>query len=94
MKNHPCLTKYSLLVFLLSVSLFFNASANSRETSPETNKLLDMTYTFDSNTIYWPTAEPFKLKKLDWGTSEGGWWYASNNYGASEHGGRCSDTFL
>ena len=70
---------------------------NSQDTSLEAGKLLDMTYPFDESAIYWPTAEPFKLEKLNWGFVKGGWWYASNNYGASEHGGnacRCSNTFL
>jgi kynurenine formamidase len=84
-----CLAKYTLLVSLLS--LFFNVSAKPLHASPETSKLLDMTYTFDENTIYWPTAEPFKLEKVGWRISEGGWWYASNNYGASEHGGTHAD---
>jgi len=50
-----------------------------------------MTYAFDEKTLYWPTADPFKLEKLNWGPTEGGWWYASNNYGASEHGGTHAD---
>jgi len=50
-------------------------------------KLLDMTYPYDENTIYWPTAKPFKLHKLNWGMTEAGYWYASNEYSASEHGG-------
>jgi len=50
-------------------------------------KLLDMTYAYDESTIYWPTAKSFKLVKVAWGISEGGWWYASNEYSASEHGG-------
>ena len=54
-------------------------------------KLLDMTYPYDENTIYWPTAKPFKLVKVFWGISEGGWWYASNEYSASEHGGTHAD---
>ena len=91
MKNYKCLTKYTLPAILLSILLFFNGSAESQGTFPETSKLLDMTYAFDENTIYWPTAEPFKLEKLDWRVIEGGWWYASNNYGASEHGGTHAD---
>jgi kynurenine formamidase len=88
MKNYKCLAKYTLLfVILVNIILFFNLCTKSTDTFPETGKLLDMTYTFDENTIYWPTAKPFKLEKLDWGILEGGWWYASNNYGASEHGG-------
>jgi len=81
------LSKHTLFFISLSVILIFNVPANSQDTSPDTSNLLDMTYSFDENTIYWPTAEPFKLEKLNWGMVEGGWWYASNNYGASEHGG-------
>ncbi len=29
--------------------------------------LLDMTYVYDSGTIYWPTAKHFELNKLSWG---------------------------
>jgi kynurenine formamidase len=53
--------------------------------------VLDLTYPYDENTIYWPTAEPFKLDRVARGTNETGWWYASNNYGASEHGGTHAD---
>jgi len=53
--------------------------------------LLDMTYPYDEDTIYWPTAKPFHLEKVSWGISEGGWWYASNEFSASEHGGTHAD---
>ena len=54
-------------------------------------KLLDMTYQYDEDTIYWPTAKAFELRKVSWGMTEGGWWYASNEYSASEHGGTHAD---
>jgi len=54
-------------------------------------RVIDMTYAYDQNTIYWPTAREFRLEKLGWGVSNGGWWYASNEYGASEHGGTHAD---
>ncbi len=54
-------------------------------------KLLDMTYAFDQSSIYWPTATPFKLIKVFWGISDRGWWYASNEFSASEHGGTHAD---
>lgn len=91
MKNDKLFINKMLLIILLGISLFSNVSAKSPDNSPASGKLLDMTYTFDENTIYWPTAEPFQLKKLDWGILKGGWWYASNNYGASEHGGTHAD---
>lgn len=74
------------LIFFITV-LLLTGPVHSWGASAGTGKLLDMTYPFDENTIYWPTAEPFKLEKLVWGAVDAGWWYASNNYGASEHGG-------
>lgn len=49
--------------------------------------IVDLTYAFGEETIYWPTNRPFRWEKTDWGTTEGGYWYASANYSASEHGG-------
>jgi kynurenine formamidase len=51
------------------------------------SKLLDLTYPFAGDSIYWPTANSFKLERVAWGISPGGWWYASNDFSASEHGG-------
>ena len=53
--------------------------------------LLDMTYVYDGDTVYWPTAKPFRLEKVSWGITEAGWWYASNEFSASEHGGTHAD---
>jgi kynurenine formamidase len=53
--------------------------------------ILDMTYPLDEAAIFWPTAKPFSLTKVAWGISEGGWWYASNEFSASEHGGTHAD---
>jgi kynurenine formamidase len=55
------------------------------------NKLVDLTHTFDENTIYWPTAKPFQWKKEAWGRAEGGW-YASASFAASEHLGTHMDS--
>lgn len=49
--------------------------------------ILDMTYPYDSETIYWPNASPFKLTPEFRGMTPGGYWYAANHYAASEHGG-------
>lgn len=50
-------------------------------------KILDMTYTFGKDSIYWPTGQSFESNKMSWGVNDRGWWYASNNYSANEHGG-------
>ena len=54
-------------------------------------EILEMTYVYDENAIYWPTARGFELKKLGWEVGEAGYWYASNEYSASEHGGTHAD---
>src|SRR5262249_16421677 len=51
------------------------------------SKVVDMTYSFDDQTIYWPTAKPFTWEKESWGKSAGGYWYTAARYAASEHGG-------
>jgi len=56
--------------------------------------VVDLTYTFDESTLYWPTADGFKWKKDAWGPSPGGYFYASASYGASEHGGTHLDSPL
>lgn len=48
---------------------------------------IDLTYPFDSSTIYWPTAEPFVLERVAAGLTPGGYYYAANNFRAAEHGG-------
>jgi kynurenine formamidase len=50
-----------------------------------------MTYVFDNDSIYWPTATGFTLTQVAWGIGDGGWWYASNDFTASEHGGTHAD---
>jgi kynurenine formamidase len=50
-------------------------------------KLVDLSYPFDARTIYWPTAKTFTLEKVAEGETEGGYFYAANNFEAAEHGG-------
>lgn len=54
-------------------------------------RVLDLSYAFDGRTVYWPTAQRFSLTRVAWGPTDAGWWYASNDYAASEHGGTHMD---
>src|SRR5688500_8544143 len=49
--------------------------------------LVDLSHTFDGSTIFWPTADPFRLEKVADGVTPGGYYYAANNFFSSEHGG-------
>jgi kynurenine formamidase len=50
-------------------------------------KLIDLTYTFDDSTIYWPTEKPLSHEFEKFGMTEEGYFYASGKYAAPEHGG-------
>src|SRR2546430_17341808 len=48
---------------------------------------VDLTYAFDSTTIYWPTAKPFRLEVVSAQRTPAGYYYAANNLAAAAHGG-------
>ena len=49
---------------------------------------VDLTHTFDSTTIYWPTdTAGFRLTELAYGPTPGGWFYAAYALSSAEHGG-------
>lgn len=53
---------------------------------------VDLTYPFDSTTIYWPTAKPFTLEVVSAQRTAAGYYYAANNIAAAEHGGTHLDS--
>jgi kynurenine formamidase len=48
---------------------------------------IDLTHAFGKDTLYWPTAEGFKLETVFDGTTEKGYHYSANQFCAAEHGG-------
>lgn len=84
---------YLKIVFfaLLAVIYVSHTNCTPQPESGIQGKILDMTYPYNEDSIYWPTARPFQLVKISWGISEGGYWYASNEFSASEHGGTHAD---
>lgn len=57
-------------------------------------KLIDLTYSFSSESIYWPNADGFVLKQDAHGITNKGYFYAANSYAAGEHGGTHFDAPL
>jgi kynurenine formamidase len=49
--------------------------------------LVDLTHSFDSETIYWPTEEGFVLERGFAGRTLQGYWYEANRFRSAEHGG-------
>jgi kynurenine formamidase len=54
--------------------------------------VVDLSHPYDARTVYWPTAEPFVLKKVADGVTPQGYYYAANNFCTSEHGGTHIDS--
>jgi kynurenine formamidase len=49
-------------------------------------RLVDLSHTYDEQTLYWPTAKRFVLRS-DARGRDSGYWYASSSLCTSEHGG-------
>lgn len=73
---------------LLSLALIASiVVAQSRSGGFLPGKIIDLSYPFDSSTVYWPTAEPFSLEKDFEGTTDKGYYYSAYRYSSAEHGG-------
>jgi kynurenine formamidase len=55
-------------------------------------KLVDLTYSYDQNTVYWPNAEGFRHRKDTWTITPKGFWYAAGEFTSAEHGGTHIDS--
>jgi kynurenine formamidase len=82
-----------VLAITLLIPVSYKAAPSSEliaEGILEQGKIVDLSYTFNADTIYWLTGKPFKLEKVPgtWTVAEQGYWYASKDYGpTNEHGG-------
>jgi len=53
--------------------------------------LIDLTHSFSSESIYWPTADGFSLRVDAEGVTEKGYYYTANSFSCAEHGGTHMD---
>jgi kynurenine formamidase len=80
----------------LAVGCLVAAACGSPSPSPESGlladrELVDLSHSYDDQTIYWPTSDRFRLEKVADGVTAGGYYYAANNVFTSEHGGTHMD---
>ena len=54
---------------------------------PLTGTVVDLSHDYSDQTIFWPTAEGFRLDKVSGGMTPQGYYYAANNFATAEHGG-------
>jgi kynurenine formamidase len=48
---------------------------------------VDLTYAFSEETLFWPTADGFRLDEVAYGETELGYFYSAYNISLAEHGG-------
>jgi len=53
----------------------------------EQSRLIDLTHSFEADTIVWPTEQDFRLVLQQAGETPDGYYYASNRLEMAEHGG-------
>lgn len=74
------------LILVLLAALFTPVPAQKTTAIPA-GRVIDLSYPFDANTVYWPTAEPFKLETDFEGVTDKGFFYTAYRFNAAEHGG-------
>ncbi len=89
-----------MIRFILFLSLFSLAYSckhaddllKNEAKNPLANaKWIDLTYAYDEHTIYWPTAEMFKLDTAFEGMTDKGYYYSAYQFCSAEHGGTHMD---
>jgi len=80
--KHPLL----ILLFLLA------AACSAPPPPPEppvfpAGTVVDLSHAYGDDTVFWPTADPFRLESVADGVTEAGYYYAANVFFAAEHGG-------
>jgi kynurenine formamidase len=78
-----------LLAVLAAGSMTTRSFAASSAIDP--TKIIDLTYTFNTTTIYWPTEHPFVHEFEHYGMTPGGYFYSSAKFAAPEHVGTHMD---
>jgi kynurenine formamidase len=76
----------------LGVALILGGAAAGSALSIDPAKVVDLTYGFGAETVYWPTAKRFALEVVHHGETPGHFWYEANNFCAAEHGGTHMDS--
>ena len=80
-----CLQLFLFIVFVTPVMA-------QRSPAIPSGRVVDLTHAFDANSVYWPTAAPFKLETDFEGMTDKGYYYSAYRYSAAEHGGTHLDS--
>ena len=61
--------------------------AETQPNDPLEGKIVDLSYDFSEETVYWVNAKKFEKETVSEGDTEGGFYYSAYNIEAAEHGG-------
>jgi kynurenine formamidase len=75
-----------LLVPMLALAACSRAAPAAPPAFPS-GPIVDLSHAYGEDTVFWPTAERFKLQVVAEGDTPGGYYYAANNFTTAEHGG-------
>jgi kynurenine formamidase len=74
------------LALATGVALGLAACSPAASTLPQ-GRWVDLSYAFDSDTIFWPTEEGFVLERGSAGFTDAGYYYEAHRFRTAEHGG-------
>ena len=76
---------------VVTVLTFGAAACTTAAPAPAPNPLrgtaVDLSHDYSDQTVFWPTAEGFRLEKVADGRTPQGYYYAANTFATAEHGG-------
>lgn len=79
---------YRAVCFVMCLGVAAATSCGIRQSrSALEGRWIDLSHSFSDETVYWPTAEPFKLETVAAGVTEKGYFYSAYQFCAAEHGG-------
>src|SRR6187402_544913 len=86
-KNIPVISG-TLNNLLMKSSIQSQKTKEDLESFLSNGKWIDLTYSFSSETVYWPSVtNTFHLDTVSYGKTSGGFFYSAYAYSAPEHGG-------
>ena len=91
-ERHEIMKRRTIIVIIASLGLLSGCSTRTAPSAPERSffppgEWVDLSHDFAADTIYWPTAEPFKLDTVAAGETGAGYYYSAYQFSAAEHGG-------
>ena len=78
----PC-----LLAGLAAIAVGCGSQAPRASDPFDGYRIVDLSHSFDDETVFWPTGQPFQHTRTAWGRQPGGYWYSSYDLAMSEHSG-------